>query len=1552
MSTSWRSPFPILPAPQTTPVSTNPKSLRRPIHNPYDKFTKPEFDDWIGGITSALRRALGEETQEDADLDEHRSQDVNAAAEETFSDQSFEDSFADIQSRRAKGKAKDPREGSGLGAQQNPIELLSDSESGAESEEEYEGFSAIEGEGFDIEEEGEGHDSHPEAGNWTINRRHSFVDPFENNEVEEILSREESPDIIEICSDEEEDTRAPAHEAGFSGRQYAQSSQLPPNEVEDELGPNGSVLYEQEGQLGAEEIEDFPPSIAQHQPSLSPELPDPWQGTRTYAEDFYTGGDFNVQDQLNDVSPSSLTPVHDAHVHTFISNIVQNDGPPSGLPRTEPAVVNVDTDEVLPDSSPPPSSPVDVRSSLSHVGDYQFSNVRGTHGEHEDPENILDHLYRDAESLSQDEHQMGFASSFDEFHSGSMSASQAYSKPTEHLDWNWPPAFPRGKFASRAGHLETSSPRSGVDDIEEAQDDVIDVDAEHVEEDGSEEAPEGPLPLGTSDLGYGDEIHQDKDGQSDDQNELGVEFVEETDIQASEADEFPLSLNSQLNADERAAVESFFDLLNNGGLPSANVTEQVETTLVDISGMVTAEFIDGNATFPPGIEKAGGIMVPPEVLEPGDREIQSQHPNVMVESSTLIEPTPATEIRNGFENVTLENVEHHPSALGDSLKEQPDKPNVKPICIVVEMEATASIPRGVSEGIEVASYAGDVSDPDGEYVVEEPPTTEASVEPEVQATGQVNVLGETVPVTAKPASAELSSSDNHNISVFPMPIFCDPSVSDPIISSGTKHPQLTPPCSAKLSGTPHIIISPHSTPGQPTPVSVPVSTSILHTFSRRESPSEGSSGPSGLFTPREGEPTSVDTGDIFGTPSPSHTDVPPPSSDDVVASVTSALAEESRSEIAIPVIDVSDNVTVVEPSPTETSTGNEEDDRSELVEVQQLGVFHPSSVDADAENRTAQPPTKPAAGHSSVTENITVASLEPEEVQQTAGSTPPTTDRTPASDHDNAEEASASATDAEAPPAEVPEPADSPLPSPLSEQEPLPSLAPGRLVSPQFVREPGQDNSQEYTVSKYPLKHVPDTAHESPDVHEPRESGVAEDKESQTKPSKRKRVSPVQTSSRLTRSMSSGHKKFQGDHKVMRIVPGRSRKRKLLDSGSDHGSASSGASTVAKLLQFTSANGSRASSIVSSAPSDSSSIQQPPPLFHTHGTMHHRHRPPPLPSVSVQTHKAKTVSPEPSHNHEREKDYFSVSALSRAPSSNIQRLAALTSSPVTRSNCRFHKISLPKEEGGPRVCFVVPGCSLGDKELMDEEEIQDHGPATYEDYSRLVGNIEALDFNPYLVGILRQLVGVDLIRENEVFFLPQPGEEARYKKTSRKSTAGLKHAASLSQSATTSPQVSVASRRSPVMSISRPPVSTAGSIATSYSSSLSEAQLSKHASSLFSASGEELSDEEGSSPKLKRRRKESISDKETRVNVEGDNVPSKGSQRSTHILKWRRSKRQDVDSAAYKPHAENVEGSDSGADGIGKDRRKMKMKQRNKRSRAADEEQDSQSKRQKQVPNE
>lgn len=255
MSTGWRSSFSVLPAPHTTPVSANSKSLRRPIHNPYDKFTKPEFDEWIGGITSALRRALGEEAQQDVAHDEHQSQDIYAAAEETFQDQSFEDSFADIQSRRAKGKAKDPREGPGLGAPQNPIELLSDSESGSEvesvqGEEGCDEYAEQEGEDFDIRVE---HDAHDRAGRWTLNGCSRPVDPnVEEDEGDEISSREDSPEIIEIGSGED-DTGASVHAVGYSGTQYDRSPPSSPHGVEDELGLVGAAANEEESQLDVDD---------------------------------------------------------------------------------------------------------------------------------------------------------------------------------------------------------------------------------------------------------------------------------------------------------------------------------------------------------------------------------------------------------------------------------------------------------------------------------------------------------------------------------------------------------------------------------------------------------------------------------------------------------------------------------------------------------------------------------------------------------------------------------------------------------------------------------------------------------------------------------------------------------------------------------------------------------------------------------------------------------------------------------------------------------------------------------------------------------------------------------------------------------------------------------------------------------------------------------------------------------------------------------------------------------------------------------------------------
>ena len=134
-------------SPHSTPTAkaAHPRaSLRPPIFNPYDRFTQPEFDAWIGDITSALKRALDHEPEPTVNspsrpsgiwntIPDHLggtpSAEGRARSPEVHDEESaVEDSFAYIASRRAKGKARDPREGPGLGLKGQPIELLSDSE--------------------------------------------------------------------------------------------------------------------------------------------------------------------------------------------------------------------------------------------------------------------------------------------------------------------------------------------------------------------------------------------------------------------------------------------------------------------------------------------------------------------------------------------------------------------------------------------------------------------------------------------------------------------------------------------------------------------------------------------------------------------------------------------------------------------------------------------------------------------------------------------------------------------------------------------------------------------------------------------------------------------------------------------------------------------------------------------------------------------------------------------------------------------------------------------------------------------------------------------------------------------------------------------------------------------------------------------------------------------------------------------------------------------------------------------------------------------------------
>jgi hypothetical protein len=305
-----------------------------------------------------------------------------------------------------------------------------------------------------------------------------------------------------------------------------------------------------------------------------------------------------------------------------------------------------------------------------------------------------------------------------------------------------------------------------------------------------------------------------------------------------------------------------------------------------------------------------------------------------------------------------------------------------------------------------------------------------------------------------------------------------------------------------------------------------------------------------------------------------------------------------------------------------------------------------------------------------------------------------------------------------------------------------------------------------------------------------------------------------------------------------------------------------------KTSQSGSHNTSRASSIASSAPSDKSSQsmymhpsptvdkvstlrpKMPPPLLHTHlRTISHHHGP-----SSVQYNPQRSI--QKSNSMPRQSDSRSTAISPSSHSGPSHRSSSFSSSPVTRSHCRYHKISIPRyEDDGPREYFLVPGCSLGNRELIAEELIEDHGDATPEDADRSVNDIVSLEgLNPYLVGIMRQLVGLD--RDQEVYYVPLFGQDLvrkpRHHKTPSDKLALPRvpsHDSMFATNANGTLGSSVASARSPTSS--RAPLSAAGSVSTS--ASFPRKEIDSDPLSALSSSGSDLSDEDGS-PRPKRMR--------------------------------------------------------------------------------------------------
>jgi hypothetical protein len=214
---------------------------------------------------------------------------------------------------------------------------------------------------------------------------------------------------------------------------------------------------------------------------------------------------------------------------------------------------------------------------------------------------------------------------------------------------------------------------------------------------------------------------------------------------------------------------------------------------------------------------------------------------------------------------------------------------------------------------------------------------------------------------------------------------------------------------------------------------------------------------------------------------------------------------------------------------------------------------------------------------------------------------------------------------------------------------------------------------------------------------------------------------------------------------------------------------------------------------------------------------------------------------------------------------------------------------------------------------MIEEDIKDEGDATTLDHARMVDDIETLDFSSDLIGILRQLVGVDLLRENEIFFLPLPGESYRRKRHGKTKlyvarppsgdlTLGL-------QSMATSPRGSATSKLPPNLSLAQTPVSGAGSPSTSTGSTgWNGREIDRHSPSAVSYSDDEAiqADDIGGS---QTKRRKAIFSKENGVASSEEMPPPSLTVQTKSSPVRRRSKvkpikRLSIDTHAYKPEPE------------------------------------------------
>ena len=271
------------------------------------------------------------------------------------------------------------------------------------------------------------------------------------------------------------------------------------------------------------------------------QLVDKWDGPRTYAEDFYAGGDL-PPDVARLRTPSHLTPAHTPRAET--DDMAEFLTPGVLTPKSPPAELASDTDVEEADVGAPPREDVSTFSMPPESEERSEPLVVEAEEQLQD-DSALEDLYADLgdEPLPEAAQMIPptpatpvtdpTAAVLDLHEHGSDAQLVSFK---EHIDWSDRPAFSSGRPASSPGYLKSVDIAVSEERPERAPAAAsVELSPEQeileISDDEDELGIDGPIPLGTSDLDIPMDATYDEDEAAEDDfalpADLSPDFIPE-----------------------------------------------------------------------------------------------------------------------------------------------------------------------------------------------------------------------------------------------------------------------------------------------------------------------------------------------------------------------------------------------------------------------------------------------------------------------------------------------------------------------------------------------------------------------------------------------------------------------------------------------------------------------------------------------------------------------------------------------------------------------------------------------------------------------------------------------------------------------------------------------------------------------------------------------------------------------------------------------------------------------------------------------------------------